>query len=50
MMAELTLETLAIAARDRGRWSHQGVDLEVSVNLAPSALQNAELIERSARP
>ncbi len=49
MMAELTLEVLAVAARDREAWRRQGLELEISVNLAPSALLRADLIESIAK-
>jgi len=43
LMAELTLEVLTIAARDRLAWQQAGTDLHVSVNVAPSALLSDEL-------
>ncbi len=42
-MAALTLEVLAVAARDRELWQQAGVTLGLSVNVAPSALLSGDL-------
>jgi diguanylate cyclase (GGDEF)-like protein len=45
LMAELTLQVLEIGARDCRQWHLDGTDLQLSVNLAPSALLQDDLVE-----
>ncbi len=48
MMGELTIEVLQIAAAARRQWSQQGSDLDLSINVAPSALNHGGLVRAVA--
>jgi EAL domain-containing protein (putative c-di-GMP-specific phosphodiesterase class I) len=45
LMAELTLRVLQLGAAQIGEWRRGGAELQLSINLAPSALLRPELID-----
>ena len=48
LMAELTLRVLELGANQVRQWRHSGTDLQLSINLAPSALLRPDLIDSIA--
>ncbi|MBT0771540.1 bifunctional diguanylate cyclase/phosphodiesterase [Kineosporia sp. J2-2] len=49
LMAELTVEVLAVALADRETWTASGRELDLSINLPPTALLNPDLVPEVSR-